>query len=89
MLVHPTERNVNPFMFQTGICTVKKLVLALTIHDKDASKHDLASLSEQDLQVSANQSDLQAQSAPKQDHESASFASSSGATVPATASGTI
>ena len=34
----PTERNVNPFLFQTGIRAVKKLVLALTIHDENITK---------------------------------------------------
>ena len=35
MLPDPTERNVNPLLFQTGIHTVKELVLTLTIHDKN------------------------------------------------------
>ena len=30
----PTERDVNLLLFQTGIRTVKKIVLALTIHDQ-------------------------------------------------------
>ena len=34
MLFDPTERYVKPFLFQAGIRTVKKLVLALTIHDQ-------------------------------------------------------
>ena len=37
MLFDTTERNVNPFLFQTRIRTMKKLVLALTIHDKDVT----------------------------------------------------
>ena len=37
MLLDPTERNVNPFPFQTGIRTVKKLVLTLTIHDENVT----------------------------------------------------
>ena len=37
MLFNPTERNVNPFLFQTGIRTVKKLVLTLAIHDKNVT----------------------------------------------------
>ena len=34
MLFDSTERNVNPLLFQTGIRTVKKLVLALNVHDQ-------------------------------------------------------
>ena len=37
MLFDPTERNVNPFLFQTRIRTMKKLVLTLAIHDKDVT----------------------------------------------------
>ena len=37
MLPDPTERNVNPFLFRTGMRTVKKLVLALTIHDQNVT----------------------------------------------------
>ena len=37
MLSNPTERNIRPLMFQTGTCTVKKLVLALAIHDKNVT----------------------------------------------------
>ena len=37
MLFDPTERNVDPFLFPTAIRTMKKLVLALTIHDKNAT----------------------------------------------------
>ena len=34
MLFDPTERNVDPFPFPTGIRTMKKLVLTSAIHDK-------------------------------------------------------
>ena len=34
MLFDPTERNVNPILFPTRARPMKKLVLALTIHDK-------------------------------------------------------
>ena len=37
MLLDPTERNVNPFLFQTRIRTMKKPVLTLAIHDKDVT----------------------------------------------------
>ena len=37
MLFDPTERNVNPFLIRTGIRTMKKLVLALAIHDKNVT----------------------------------------------------
>ena len=37
MLFDPTERDVNPFLIRTGIRTMKKLVLALAIHDKDVT----------------------------------------------------
>ena len=37
MLPNPTERNVNLLLFQTGIRTVKKLVLTLAIHDKNVT----------------------------------------------------
>ena len=37
MLFDPTESNVNPFLFQTRIRTMKKLVLALTIHDNNVT----------------------------------------------------
>ena len=37
MLLDPTERDVNPFLIRTGIRTMTELVLALTIHDKDAT----------------------------------------------------
>ena len=37
MLPDPTERNINPLLFQTGIRTVKKLVLTLApFHLKSA-----------------------------------------------------
>ena len=37
MLFDPTERNVNSILFQTGTRTMKKLVLALAIHDKNVT----------------------------------------------------
>ena len=37
MLPDPTEGNVNPLLIQTGIRTVKKLVLTLAIHDNDVT----------------------------------------------------
>ena len=37
MPLDPTERNVNPFLFQTRVRTVKKLVLTLAINDKNAT----------------------------------------------------
>ena len=37
MLFDPTERNVDPFQIPTGARTMKKLVLALAIHDKDVT----------------------------------------------------
>ena len=37
MLFDPTVRNVNPFLIRTRIRTMRKLVLALTIHDKDVT----------------------------------------------------
>ena len=37
MLFDPTVRNVNPFLIRTGIRTMRKLVLALAIHDKDVT----------------------------------------------------
>ena len=42
MLPDPTKRNVNPLLFQTGIRTVKKLVLTLAIHDKDVTMAKVA-----------------------------------------------
>ena len=37
MFRDPTERDVDPFLIRTGIRAMKKLVLALTIHDKDVT----------------------------------------------------
>ena len=37
MLLDPTERNVYPFLFLARIRTMKKLVLALAIHDKNVT----------------------------------------------------
>ena len=37
MLPDPTERNVYPLLIQTGIGTVKELVLILAIHDKNVT----------------------------------------------------
>ena len=37
MLFDPTERNVGPFLFPAKIRTVKELVLALAIHDKNVT----------------------------------------------------
>ena len=37
MLFDPTERNVNPILIPARVRPVKKLVLALTIHDKDVT----------------------------------------------------
>ena len=37
MLFDPTERNVNPILFPTRARPMKKLVLALTIHDKNVT----------------------------------------------------
>ena len=37
MLSNPTVRNINPLMFQTGTCAVKKLILTLAIHDKNVT----------------------------------------------------
>ena len=42
MLPDPTERNINPLLFQTGIRTVKKLVLTLAIHDKNVTMAKVA-----------------------------------------------
>ena len=42
MLFDPPERNVYPFLFPTGICTMKKLVLTLAIHDKDVTMEKAA-----------------------------------------------
>ena len=45
MLPDPTERKVNPFLMQTGIRTVKKLVLTLAIHDKNVTMAKTAQVS--------------------------------------------
>ena len=37
MLPDPTERNVNPLPFHTGVRTEKKLVLILAIQDKNVT----------------------------------------------------
>ena len=37
MLLDLTERNVAPFLFPTRIRTMKELVLALAIHDKNVT----------------------------------------------------
>ena len=37
MLFDPTERNVDPLLFPASIRTMKELVLALAIHDKDVT----------------------------------------------------
>ena len=37
MLFDPPERDVNLFLIRTGIRTMKKLILALAIHDKDVT----------------------------------------------------
>ena len=42
MLFDPTERHVDPLLFQTGIRTVKKLVLTLAIHDKNVTMAKVA-----------------------------------------------
>ena len=42
MLFDPTERNVNPLPLQTGIRTVKKLVLTVAIHDKNVTMAKIA-----------------------------------------------
>ena len=42
MMLNPTESNVYLFLFQTGIYTMKKLVLALTIHDENITMVKLA-----------------------------------------------
>ena len=35
MLLNPTERDLNPFLIRTRVRAMKKLVLALAIHDKN------------------------------------------------------
>ena len=42
MLPDPTERKVNPLLFQTGIRTVQKLVQTLDIHDKNVTMANAA-----------------------------------------------
>ena len=37
MLFDPTERNVDPFLFPTRNCSMKELILALAIHDKNVT----------------------------------------------------
>ena len=37
MLPDPTERNVSPLLFQTGVRTVMKLVLTLASHNKNVA----------------------------------------------------
>ena len=37
MLFDPTGRDVNPLLIRTGIRTMIKLVLTLTIHDKNVT----------------------------------------------------
>ena len=37
MLFDPTERNVNPLLFQSGTRTMKKLVLTLAIHENNVT----------------------------------------------------
>ena len=45
MLLDPTERNVDPFLFPTGIRTMKKLVLTSAIHDKNVTMAETAQVS--------------------------------------------
>ena len=45
MLFDPTERNVDPFLFPTGIRTMKKLVLTSAIHDKNVTMAEAAQVS--------------------------------------------
>ena len=45
MLFDPTERNVDPFPFPTGIRTMKKLVLTSAIHDKYVTMAETAQVS--------------------------------------------
>ena len=45
MLFDPTERNVYPFLFPTGIRTMKKLVLTSAIHDKNVTMAETAQVS--------------------------------------------
>ena len=45
MLFDPTERNVDPLLFPTGIRTTMKLVLASAIHDKNVTMAETAQVS--------------------------------------------
>ena len=45
MLFDPTERNVDPFLFSTGIRTMNKLVLTSAIHDKNVTMAETAQVS--------------------------------------------
>ena len=45
MLFDPTERNVDQFLFPTGIRTMKKLVLTSAIHDKYVTMAETAQVS--------------------------------------------
>ena len=45
MLPDPTERNVNPLLFQARVRTVQKLVLTLAIHDKNVTMAKTAHVS--------------------------------------------
>ena len=45
MLFDPPERNVYPFLFPTGIRTMKKLVLTSAIHDKNVTMAETAQVS--------------------------------------------
>ena len=45
MPLDPKERNVNPLLVQTGIRTVKRLVLTLAIHDKNVTLAKTAQVS--------------------------------------------
>ena len=54
MLFDPTDRNVDPFLFPTGIRTMKELVLVLAIHDRTSpwpSQHKWSSSSGQDRRL--------------------------------------
>ena len=42
MLLNPTERNVDPLLFQTGIRTVEELVLTLAIHVQNVTMTNTA-----------------------------------------------
>ena len=42
MMPDPTERNIDPLLFQTEIRTAKKLVLTLAIHDKNVTMAKVA-----------------------------------------------